>query len=323
MALTIKIPFAAMSSSGNDNNGRGGGTNNDKKKKNDDKKRGGRNRGRGKGRGSGQGNAGVDQTQWRSLDKNYREFLVKFGLAVNAAAFNALSFREKLDLVDMYESRAEKTNLNDLLVDLASRNMVAGWENISENRTSRESQAVKQNSINYYGLHGKNHCQILGNGTKNVVNAHIWPHNNRENLVLVSLEAKDIDNPKNVLRLHSDIEWHFDRFFLTFVHLGGDFILHIMDPSIRTFHLKDTNPPLTFGDIDGRKLLFPTTNRENRPSRRLLAAHSIFAHRKARDNGFLLDDEVTSAEFSAVELMKFSLDDEAQARMKLLINSDK
>jgi HNH endonuclease len=240
---------------------------------------------------------------------------VKFGLAVNAAAFNALSLREKIDLEDRCESRKAKTNLNGLLLEVTSRNMAAGWEKISENRTSRESKTAKEKSIRYYGLYGENHCQILGNGTKNVVNAHIWPHNNRENLVLVSLEEQDIDNPKNILRLHSDIEWHFDRFFLTFEYSGGDFILKILDLNIRTFHLKDTNPPLTFGDIDGRKLLFPTTKRENRPWRRLLAAHSIFAHRKARENGFLQDDQVTSEEFSALELMKFSLDDEALERM--------
>jgi HNH endonuclease len=302
-----------MSSSRSNNYGRGGENNYN------DKNRRGRNHGRGRGRDR-QRRAVVDQTQWRSLDKNYREWLVKFGLAVNAAAFNALSLREKIDLEDRYESRKAKTNLNGLLLEVASRNMAAGWEKISENRTSRESETAKEKSIRYYGLYGKNHCQILGNGTKNVVNAHIWPHNNRENLVLVSLEEQDIDNPKNILRLHSAIEWHFDRFFLTFEYSGGDFILKILDLNIRTFHLKDTNPPLTFGDIDGRKLLFPTTKRENRPWRRLLAAHSIFAHRKARENGFLQDDQVTSAEFSAMELMKFSLDDEAQARIKLLLN---
>ena len=84
--------------------------------------------------------------------------------------------------------------------------------------------------------------------------------------------------------------------------------------------LKDTNPPLMLGDIDGRKRLFPTTNRENRPWRRLLATHSIFTHRKAQEDGFLQDDQVTSEQVSATELMKFSLDDEAQARIKLLLN---
>ena len=49
-----------------------------------------------------------------------------------------------------------------------------------------------------------------------MVNAHIWPYHNRENLDLMKLEEADIDKPKNILRLHKTIEDNFDHlnFFL-------------------------------------------------------------------------------------------------------------
>ena len=47
-------------------------------------------------------------------------------------------------------------------------------------------------------------CQILGESvnTPHVQNAHIWPHNYREALILVDLQPSDIDDPRNVLCLH-------------------------------------------------------------------------------------------------------------------------
>jgi hypothetical protein len=150
-----------------------------------------------------------------------------------------------------------------------------------------------------------------------VKNAHIWPHNNKDNLPLIDLVATDIDNPKNVLRLHSDIEHKFDRFLLTFVPFGDDFVLHVLDPSINGITLKDTD--VTFEQINGCPLLFPNGKR---PWRRILSTHSIFAHRKAREKGNLQEDQLTAAEASTQELMEFYLDKEAQERIRMaLFNS--
>ena len=203
-----------------------------------------------------------------------------------------------------------------ILLNLAMRNMEIGWEKISENRTSVESTTAKENSIKFYGLENTKHCQILGPLTKHVMNAHMWPHNNMENLPLIDLVATDIDNPKNVLRLHSDIEHKFDRFLLTFVPSGNDFVLEVLDPSIRNITLKDTT--VTFENINGRLLLFPSGNR---PWRRILGTHSLLAHRKAREKGYLEEGQFTAAESSAQELMEFSLDKEAHERIKMVLRN--
>jgi hypothetical protein len=205
-----------------------------------------------------------------------------------------------------------------ILLNLAMQNMQIGWEKISENKTSVDSTTAKQNSIDYYGLANKRHCQVLGSGTKHVKNAHLWPHNNMANLSLIDLDATDIDNPKNVLRLHSDIEHNFDRLLLTFVPSGDDFVLEVLDPSIKNITLKDTT--VTFEGINGRPLLFPNGNH---PWRRILGTHSILAHRKAREKGDLEDDQFTAAESSAQETMAFSLDSEAQARIRMVFQQYK
>jgi hypothetical protein len=102
---------------------------------------------------------------------------------------------------------------------------------------------------------------------------------------------------------------------VTFIQSGGEgFLLKLLDPSIRTQVLDDTS--LTFNDIDGRPLIFPNGNM---PWRRLLATHSIIAHRHARDSGWLPSDELTAAELDASDLMEFSLDAEAQTRMKMFL----
>ena len=158
----------------------------------------------------------------------------------------------------------------------------------------------------------------MGQKTKHVVNAHIWPHHNKANLVLVDLAATDIDSPQNILRLHKDIERYFDHKQLTFIQSGNVFLLKVLDPGIRSEVLKDTD--VTFADIDENELVFPNSRT---PWRRLLATHSILAHRHARSETWLPEDELTTAESNAQDLMQFSLDSEAQARLRMFLQTSK
>ena len=207
-----------------------------------------------------------------------------------------------------------------VLLDMAVRNMEIGWEKISENRTTHESQTVRDEAIRFYGLHSKNTCQILGTGTKHVQNAHIWPYNNKENLVLCDLYETDIDNPKNVLRLHQDIEYHFDRMHLTFVPDGDGFTLKILDPAVRASPIRDakSSQPNTIGALEGKQLTLNPP--DGKPWRRLLGTHSILAHLKARKNGNIESEDLSTAEVNANELMKFSLDDAAQERIRFALS---
>ena len=202
-----------------------------------------------------------------------------------------------------------------VLLTLAVSTMKSGWEKISSEHTNSESSTARIDSMSFYGLKGRKTCQILGPNTTHVQNAHIWPHKNREGLVLVDLQPSDIDDPKNVLRLHDDIEYYFDCFHLTFVLSREDFLLKVLNPGILNETLKDRSE--TFWDINGRKLQCP---RGNLLWQRLLATHSIFAHQKARDKNWLPEDQYTPAKTNAYGLMEYSLDMEAQDRMKRFLN---
>jgi len=70
-------------------------------------------------------------------------------------------------------------------------------------------------------------------------------------------------------------------------------------------------------DIDGRQLSCPSGT----PWWRLLATHSIPAHRKARKDGNFEEDQLSAAEASANELMVFSLDNAARHRVRMLLRN--
>jgi len=201
-----------------------------------------------------------------------------------------------------------------VLLALAINNM-DGWDRITTDRTVSDSTEIRHAAVAYYGLKARKHCQILGTDTKHVLNAHIWPHHNSENMILVDLKPSDVNSPKNILRLHKNIERCFDHKQLTFVQSGNDsFYLKLLDPDFKTTVLVDTN--VTFGDIDGYQLHFPN---EKRPWRRLLATHSIIALKHARDKGWLPDYELSLEEIDAQERMGYSLDEEAQDRLRMFV----
>lgn len=95
----------------------------------------------------------------------------------------------------------------------------------------------------------------------------------------------------------------------------SDFVLKVLDSSILPLRLKDRTE--TFRDLDGCKLQCPSGNV---PWQRLLTSHSILAHQKARDQTWLPEDQCTAAETNAEDLMAFSLDKEAQDRLKRFLN---
>jgi hypothetical protein len=197
---------------------------------------------------------------------------------------------------------------------MASNNM-DGWDRATSECTLSDSSSTARNAaVLYYGLVTNKHCQILGEQTENVINAHIWSSSSKSNLVLVEETPTDIDDAKNILRLHRNIKQSFDRKQVTFIQSGSEvFLLKVLDPSIGNEVLEGTS--LTFNDIDWSPLIFPNGNM---PWCRLLVTHSTFAHRHARDSGWLPSDELSAAALKANDEMECSLDAEAQARVNRL-----
>lgn len=292
----------------------------------------------GRGRGKGRGQQGRQRQGGCTL---YRE---DFPDSVLASAPNAYlnaewKCRRCSRLVASHESRRDESygkflamvpdhtspdnmlELIPLAVRLASRN-INGWRKMGSHRDESDSTEVRNPTLGYYGL-TRRYCQILGPTTPHVVNAHIWPHHNRGNLDLMELQESDIDNPKNILRLHKTIEQHFDQMNIMFEDTGGttgsrQVRLKILNNEVRTTVLADFEPTKTMGDIDGSPLLFPNGNM---PWNRLLGMHAHFALEKARGSNWLPEDQYTHAETRAMNLLEFSLDEEAASRINRWIQS--
>jgi hypothetical protein len=107
-------------------------------------------------------------------------------------------------------------------------NSIDGWDRITSGCTVSDSSATRNGRVVYYGLTSKRHCQFLEEKkTKHLLNLHIWPNHNKNNLVLLDLHPTDIDQPKNILHLHHPMEHSFDHNkHFTLTQSRSDFLLY-------------------------------------------------------------------------------------------------
>ena len=178
------------------------------------------------------------------------------------------------------------------------------WGRTRTARTQDDSSTVAGIAITHYGLEKKADCQLLGPDTKHVINLHIWPEWAVNELPLFDLPLDAINDPRNILRVHKKVERAFDSKELTFVMTGDVLTLKVLAPGILRQVLDDTG--FTFSDIDRKSLRF---NSANVPFRRLLAAHSIAAHRFAEDQNWIAGEDLTEEEVRATNLVRLSLGD--------------
>ena len=161
-----------------------------------------------------------------------------------------------------------------------------GWSRTGSHHTEDDSLDVMRKVVDFYGLGCRKFCQVLGGpGTPHVVNAHLWPNSNQDALVLLGLSKGDIDDPRNVLRLHRSIERAFD---------GKQQLQGLCK---------------TFRDIDGELLIFPGYRR---PWHRCITTHSFFAHQR---NGEALPESLNRS----MALYSYSIDSEAQGRISRML----
>ena len=149
-----------------------------------------------------------------------------------------------------------------------------------------------------------------------VVNAHIRARCATHHLPIFRLEKSDA--PRNILRLHQCLERAFDRREITFVQGNqmNEFKLKLLNENLRSTELKGTN--IKFGSVEGSSLQI--NQDASLPYRRLLGHHALLSHRHARAQGWLESTEdLSHAEVQASNMMQHSLDELAQARIKLLM----
>jgi len=164
---------------------------------------------------------------------------------------------------------------------------------------------------------------------------------------LFRLDAKNLDDERNQMRLHFAIEQAFDIKHLTFVgvqspsasaaltaplaassssslhyaqshprHLFGLRVC-VMNPDLKKDPIGDTGK--TFGDIDGQEVKFPNTNR---PYFRIIYAHYRQSRIFAQERGWItseVDDD--PQKLSDQELLSHSLDTGYRDRIAIWLKS--
>lgn len=172
----------------------------------------------------------------------------------------------------------------------------------------------------YYNIPEQNYCMVLGQVTHcDIFCAHIWPaHTAGRGLETLGLQAVDVSNAKNFLRLHKCIEKAFDRKSLTFLpvetfqHIDQVVKLKVvvLNPDLLSLSLvfyKGSPIQLTFNDINNREFDI-TFHASNLPFLRLITLHAQRAFQKAEDNGWINHLDATAKRARAKELARKSLE---------------
>jgi len=163
------------------------------------------------------------------------------------------------------------------------------WEGIADSQRTRESsQTLRQTVLAYYSI-DSNFCMVCGDAS-GVVNAHIWPvHSRGKGLKYVGLDASDVNDARNVLRLCKPIEVAFDKKEVMIIAEGDQFILVVLNPDLMGKSVVGT--PFIFSDCHKNPLQFcdrkciPPVY----PFRRLLAVHAHQAIRNAEKHNWPCD----------------------------------
>jgi len=196
--------------------------------------------------------------------------------------------------------------------------LMDGWEDIHSSkpasedvRPAEESKELKQTSTIYYGITNK-FCQVLGPQTPHVVSAHIWPKSKHHELPLFHLLSSDINNPRNLLRLHRDIEHAFDQKRLTFVPVSSSnfskFQVKLMSTDEKWLDTEIKDTALSFRQLENKPLLMGENCAPNHlPFRRILSFHVQMSFRAAERNGWIPSRDLTEMQIWANEMARYSL----------------
>lgn len=155
-------------------------------------------------------------------------------------------------------------------------------------------------------------CMLLGVELpkENVIGAHIFKHAWLD-LTRYVLDFDDIDDPRNGLLLYKPLEWAFDtsRMAIVWDAGSGGFVARILDNRICGIYLYQKAKELlktkykeaacftgcmTFGDVDGRRLVLP---HEFSPYRRCLMFQALCARRHAQTEGWMHPGSFAFGEF--------------------------
>ena len=204
------------------------------------------------------------------------------------------------------------------------------WNKIkSSDGSDRAGQSVKELVLTYYRVN-ENLCMIIGDvcrDDRHIKSAHIWPdHTKGSGLLLFQLDTCEGTNPRNFLRLQSQIEYAFDRLDVCFVPQYTsltEFCLEVIVLNPYLLQSKDVQFRRFVRSKKGKGKLIPMTWRQlnrykshykfgpsHKPFVRLILHHSIIAHKNAREKSWIKEEDEDPHRLRAIELVRNSLDGE-------------
>jgi len=187
------------------------------------------------------------------------------------------------------------------------------WERTSGSRSHAAAASLTPPVLHHYGLQG-NFCQVIGPTQASIITAHLWPnHTNGLGLNFFDLKQEDLENPRNFLRLHFQIEKAFDHRQLTIVKAGNHLLVWVLDPSLMSTQLQNVKGGITFQQLHRRPLQFLNSER---PFTRILAAHVAASFRHAEKEGWIqAPEQMSLAHEWATEMARHSMSNTASEHL--------
>jgi hypothetical protein len=203
------------------------------------------------------------------------------------------------------------------------------WENIRSTSTEAIKAATSphlNDVCKFYNI-SKKVCMVLGKITHaEIICSHIWPaHTLGRGLQSFKLQQEDVNNPRNFLRLHKDIECAFDHKRLYFEYVSGPspLILRVvlLDPNLHSENIRFNNGATKpFSEIHNQLLSHQFLD-DKKPFLRLLSVHAYQAITKARNQNWIPDpSDMTSRIARNLELARLSLEPNHGEVMKAFFN---
>ncbi len=207
-----------------------------------------------------------------------------------------------------------------LALDYVLESTTDPWENIRSISTEAIKSATALHIDPVCGFYeiDKKTCMVLGPITHaHIICSHIWPAQTfGSGLESFKLKREDVNNPRNFLRLHKDIEHAFDHKRLYFEYVSGPspLLLRVvlLDPTLFfeeiTFSPGSPHPTKKFSDIH-LQLLSHQFVGDRKPFLRLLSLHAYHAIIKAKSQNWIPDfHDMTSRIARNLELARLSLE---------------
>ena len=194
-------------------------------------------------------------------------------------------------------------NIENQIASLSIEHNLSNYDIWTETgRSEAEQQEFKKELINYYNRKpwvfdfvnkGKLKCMATDQWLDKslIIACHIWKSSmHGDGLTKFGLERQDAISPRNGFLMLKDIERQFDRKHLCIVYdsLNKWFKFKVLDPALFGVVIGNSNPKLTFANIDNTKLRHPDNN--NIPFRRLLSWHARCSFKFAKEKEWITEE---------------------------------